>query len=89
METPYVVVSERANAFGPLASLRSLWTFNSTKRQLISTYERPPYPIIYEAPTLTQLIGSIRFCDYFAFGTFYSASVLAAFFASRNFTLMF
>eukprot|EP00997_Jenningsia_sp_PLL12_P008879 NODE_5727_length_555_cov_80.671937_g4989_i0.p1 GENE.NODE_5727_length_555_cov_80.671937_g4989_i0~~NODE_5727_length_555_cov_80.671937_g4989_i0.p1 ORF type:complete len:165 (+),score=12.26 NODE_5727_length_555_cov_80.671937_g4989_i0:39-533(+) len=88
-ESSYIVTSERSNAFSPLSSLSTLWKFRANKQQIISAYDRPPYPILVEAPTLGQLISSWRFCDYFALGTTYTASVFTAFYLSRQMPNMF
>ena len=80
---PWVVTSER-KANGPLSSLSAFWKVVGHKR-LYSPYERPPFPIIVDKPSMQDLTSSIRFSDWVMFGTIYGTGVLWAFGISRPF----
>tara|TARA_B110000285_G_C14745392_1_gene432737 strand:- start:308 stop:505 length:198 start_codon:yes stop_codon:yes gene_type:complete len=46
-------------------------------------YERPPFPIIIDKPSIQDLVSSLRFSDYFMFATLYGIGVSSAFVMSR------
>ena len=80
--SPWVVISERRSN-GPFSSLAALFTQVGHKR-LYSPYDRPPFPIIIDKPSVQDLVSSWRFSDYFMFATVYGAGTLAAFVFSRH-----
>ena len=84
--TRWVVTSERRSN-GPLHSLKAGWT-TVGRSKAASAYERPPFPILIEKPSIYDLVGSLRFSDLFMFGTIYGTGTLAAFAMSRGFPLM-
>ena len=67
---------------GPLSSLSAFWKVVGHKR-VYGPYERPPFPIIIDKPTVQDLFSSMRFSDYFMFGTIYGTGMLWAFGVSR------
>ena len=82
----WVVTSERS-INGPLHSLKAGWT-TVGRGKAVSAYERPPFPILIEKPSLYDMLSSVRFSDFFMFGTIYGAGILAGFALSRPFPLM-
>ena len=81
LESPWVVTSERSSR-GPMSSLKALWTQVGHKK-IYSNYERPPFPIIIDKPSVYDLVGSWRFSDYCMFGAIYGTGILWAFTISR------
>ena len=79
--SPWVVTSNRGFN-GPLSSISALWKSVGHKR-IYSPYERPPFPIIIDKPSVQDLVNSFRFSDYFMFGTIYGAGILSAYAVSR------
>ena len=79
----WVVTSERSSR-GPLSSLSALWKVIGHER-IYSPYERPPFPIIIDKPSLSDLVGSWRFSDYCMFGAIYGVGILWSFGISRPF----
>ena len=82
----WVVTSDRSTS-GPLHSLKAAWT-TVTRGKAVSSYERPPFPILIEKPSLYDLLSSFKFSDFFMFGTIYGLGTLSAFAISRNLPLM-
>ena len=80
------MVSERRSN-GPLASLNALWTWVGHKK-MYSVYDRPPFPILIDKPTVGDLVSSWQFSDFFMFGTIYGGGCLYSYWASRPFTTM-
>jgi hypothetical protein len=72
-----------------MSSLRAIWTYRANSNRIISPYERPPYPILVDVPTASQLAGEWRACDFFAVGVFYAFGTGLAFWASRPFPMMY
>ena len=85
-ENPWVVASQRSSN-GPLSSLSAFWKVVGHKK-IYGPYERPPFPIIIDKPSLADLVNSWRFSDYFMFGTIYGTGILASYAASRPFPLI-
>ena len=83
----YIEQSERRSAWGPLASLRVLWTRHDT-RQLYGTYERPPFPIMVDQPTPGDIAREFRISDAFMALTMYGGGICWAYFCSRPFQLV-
>ena len=79
----WVVTSERSSR-GPLSSLSALWKVIGHKR-VYSPYERPPFPIIIDKPSLQDLVSSFRFSDYFMFGSIYGTGIIWSYMLSRPF----
>ena len=84
--TKWVVTSARSTS-GPLHSLKAGWT-TVGRGKAMSSYERPPFPILIEKPSIYDLLGSFKFSDLFMFCTIYGAGTLGAFALSRGFPLM-
>ena len=74
--------SERKSAWGPLSSLRTLWTRNGTKA-IYGAYERPPFPIKVDQPTGPDLRREFRASDLFMFLTLYGAGIAWGYVVSR------
>jgi len=83
----YIVQSDRGSAWGPFSSLRMIWTRNDTK-QLYGTYERPPFPIKIDAPTVGDIIKEFRLSDLVMGASLYGAGVCWGYLASRPFTMV-
>ena len=79
--------SERASAWGPLASLRSIWTRNDS-RQLYGAYERPPFPIIIDQPTMGDICRELRVSDAFMALSLYGGGICWAYLCSRPFNML-
>ena len=83
----YVVQSNRGSAWGPFSSIRMLWTRNGNK-QLYGAFERPPFPIQIDAPTLGDIAKEWRMSDFVMGFTLYGAGICWAFIVSRPFLLL-
>jgi len=80
-----VVASQRGNSFGPFHSLKAIVAPIGHK-SVYSPYERPPFPIIIDTPTVSDLVSSWRFSDFVMGGTIYGTGILWGYVASRPFT---
>ena len=83
---PWVVTSDRKSN-GALSSISAFWKVVGHKR-IYSPYDRPPFPIIIDKPSVQDLVSSFRFSDYFMFGTIYTAGMVWSFACSRPFAMM-
>ena len=81
----YVQQSDRNSAWGPFSSLRVLWTRIDNKN-IYGAYERPPFPIKIDAPTIPDIMGEMRLSDAIMFGTLYGVGIGWAYLCSRPFT---
>ena len=79
---PGVVTSDRSSR-GPFSSLSAIWKVVGHKR-IYGPYERPPFPIIIDKPSMHDLVSSFRFSDGFMFGSIYSAGIVTAYTISRG-----
>lgn len=79
----FVVASKRYSTYSPFNSLRSL--FNLGGKSIYGTYERPPYPIIIDTPTLRDIVSSWRFSDFVMFGSIYGTGIVWSYVLSRPF----
>ena len=84
--SPWVVTSSRSSN-GPLSSLSALWKVVGHKK-IYGPYERPPFPIIVDKPTISDIVGSFRFSDYFMFGSIYGFGILWSYGVSRPMPLV-
>ena len=82
----YVVQTDRS-AWGPLSSLRILWTRNGNK-QLYGAYERPPFPIKVDQPTLADIGTEFRSSDLVMLFSIYGAGIAWSYFCSRPFPMI-
>ena len=80
-----VVSSRRSN--GPLSSLSAVWT-QVGHRQISGPYDRPPFPIMIDRPSVKDLVASWQFSDFAMFGTLYGGGILYSYVASRPFKTM-
>ena len=64
-----------------------LWTRVDTK-QLYGAYERPPFPIKIDAPTIGDILSEARASDLVMWMSIYGAGICWAYFASRPFHLV-
>ena len=55
---------------------------------MYGAYERPPYPIIIDVPTIRDVITNLTLSDFVFGSTFYGGGVLAAYVISRPFPLI-
>ena len=79
-----MVTATRSNSFGLLSSLRCLWA-SAGDKSIYGPYERPPFPILIDAPTWQDVRRELRFCDFFMVGAVYSAGTVWAYTISRPF----
>ena len=77
----------RANSFGLLSSIRCLWASAGDKK-IYGPYERPPFPILIDAPTWGDVIRSMRLSDFFMGGAIYGTGLVWAYGISRPFPQM-
>ena len=83
---PYVVTSQRTSR-GPFSSLAAGFKRMGVK-QIYGPYERPPFPIIIDKPTVQDLVSSFRFSDFSMFGILYGTGIIVGYKCSRNFPVM-
>lgn len=81
-QNPWIVTSNRSSR-GPLSSLSAFWKVIGHKR-IYGPYERPPFPIIIDKPSMHDLVSSFRTSDYCMFGAIYGTGVLFSFVISRG-----
>ena len=80
----FVVASQRYSSFNPFNSIKSILDFGG--KSIYGTYERPPYPIIVDTPTLRDIFANLRFSDMVLFGSFYGTGIVWSYVLSRPFT---
>ena len=66
------------------SSINALWKVVGHKK-IYGPYDRPPFPIIIDKPTVQDLFAASRFSDYFMFGSIYGTGVLWSYMISRPF----
>ena len=79
---PWVVTSER-QSFGAFHSLGAFYKVVGHKR-IYNAFERPPFPIIIDKPSVHDIVSEMRFSDFFMFGTVYSVGLGSAYWMSRH-----
>lgn len=57
----------------------------SGNKAIYGAYERPPFPIIIDKPTVKDLVGSWRGSDFVMAGTVYGSGVIWGYVISRPF----
>ena len=82
-----MVQSQRPTAWGPFSSLRMIWTRNGTS-QIYGQYERPPFPIQIDTPTVGDLYREFRTSDLIMLFSLYGAGIVWGYMASRPFTMI-
>ena len=85
-QSKWVVVNQDART-GLFSSIRAGTAWMGHKK-IYSQYERPPYPILIDKPTPSDLMKSWKASDFFLFGSFYTFGVLASYVASRGLPTM-
>mmetsp|Transcript_115208 Transcript_115208/g.159862 ORF Transcript_115208/g.159862 Transcript_115208/m.159862 type:complete len:161 (+) Transcript_115208:2-484(+) len=86
-ETNFVVASVRANSFDPFSSLRCIWASSGFKN-IYSAYERPPFPIQVNQPSWSDILGAMRFSDFFMGASIYGSGILWGYVVSRPMPMM-
>ena len=81
--SPWVVTSERSTG-GMFSSLGAIFNAMGHKR-IYGPYERPPFPIKIDKPTVSDLVSSWRFSDAVMFGSIYGGGILFSYMISRPF----
>lgn len=76
----YHKVAENPIGNGPLASLSQLWKTTNVKK-ISSQYERPPFPIMIEKPTVGDIFGNLQFSDYSLGFLVYTGGMTAGYWA--------
>lgn len=82
-----MVASSRSSSFSPFHSLRALIA-PSGRKQIYGAYERPPYPIIIDTPTPRDILGALRFSDFFMGGTIVGTGIVWSYLISRPFPML-
>ena len=83
----YVVQSNRGSAWGPFSSLRTIWTRHDNT-QLYGAFDRPPFPIKVDQPTITEIFREMRLSDLAMLGSIYGGGIAWAYAASRPFVML-
>ena len=81
------MTSKRANSFSPFHSLRAIIAPSGNKA-MYQPYDRPPFPIIIDTPSLRDIVHEWRFSDFVMAGTIYGSGILWAYTISRPFPLL-
>ena len=81
--SPFVVTSERSST-GLFSSFGAL-TKQVGHHQIIGPYERPPFPIITDRPTVSDVFANMRVSDLFFGASIYFGGIFASYIASRPF----
>lgn len=79
-----MVTSQRASSFAPFHSLRAIIAPSGNKA-IYGAYERPPFPIIVDTPSIRDIVSSWRFSDFVMGGTIYGTGILWSYLLSRPF----
>jgi len=77
-----VVTSQRQSSFSPFHSLRAIVAPSGSKA-IYGAYERPPFPIIIDTPSVRDIASSLRFSDFVMGGTVYGGGILWSYLLSR------
>ena len=81
--TRWVVTSERSSN-GLFSTLSAFYKVTGLK-QIYGPYERPPFPIIIDKPTVNDVVSSWRASDFFMFGSIYGMGLFWSYGISRPF----
>lgn len=79
-----MVTSQRQSSFSPFHSLRAIVAPSGSKA-IYGAYERPPFPIIIDTPSVRDIASSLRFSDFVMGGTVYGSGILWSYLLSRPF----
>lgn len=78
------MTSQRQSSFSPFHSLRAIVAPSGSKA-IYGAYERPPFPIIIDTPSVRDIASSLRFSDFVMGGTVYGSGILWSYLLSRPF----
>lgn len=78
------MTSQRASSFAPFHSLRAIIAPSGNKA-IYGAYERPPFPIIVDTPSIRDIVSSWRFSDFVMGGSIYGTGILWSYLLSRPF----
>lgn len=78
------MTSQRASSFAPFHSLRAIIAPSGNKA-IYGAYERPPFPIIVDTPSIRDIVSSWRFSDFIMGGSIYGTGILWSYLLSRPF----
>ena len=78
------MTSQRQSSFSPFHSLRAI-VAPSGNKAIYGAYERPPFPIIVDTPSVRDIVSSWRFSDFVMGGTIYGTGILWSYLLSRPF----
>ena len=70
-----------------LSSFEALYKIIGHKR-IYAVYERPPFPIIIDKPSVHDLVSSYRFSDFVMCAAFYGIGIVYGYVAARPFRLL-
>ena len=79
-----MVTSQRSSSFAPFHSLRAIFAPSGNKA-IYGAYERPPFPIIIDTPSVRDVVSSWRFSDFVMAGTIYGTGIVWSYVVSRPF----
>ena len=82
----FVVTTPYYNSYNPFASFRQFINFKN--KGVYGAYERPPYPIIIDVPTLRDVLSNLTFSDFVLGGTVYGTGVMWSYVVSKPFPLI-
>ena len=78
------MTSQRQSSFSPFHSIRAIIAPSGNKA-IYGAYERPPFPIIVDTPSIRDIVTSWRFSDFVLGGTVYGTGILWSYLLSRPF----
>lgn len=82
----YVVTSKRYSSYSPFNSIKALFNFGN--KGIYGSFERPPYPIIIDVPSLKDIVSAWRFSDFVMFGSLYGTGIVWSYVLSRPFPML-
>ena len=81
------MTSKRYSAYSPFSSLRSILVGTGGK-SIYGPYERPPFPIIIDTPTIRDVAQNINTSDLVMAGSIYGTGIIWSYVISRPFTMI-
>ena len=71
VDTRYIKIADRNWGGGIMGSIAMLYKVVDQKK-VYDIYDRPPFPILIERPTLRDVLGNYKFWDFALFAAFYT-----------------
>ena len=76
-ESEYHKVTDRYRPHSLMSSIKILYMRHDRHNPIIGAFDRPPYPIIMQTPTLYDIVSNIQASDFVLFGFFYASGTPA------------